>query len=129
MTGILCTLAGSGFYDLESLTVGSTSDKVNTYYGYSDGVYLLTAFGSISDGILLGNDINAMYHADATQFVILSLDGSVANEGWTKVNINGTEFNRADATYADNTTYTTWTWGGIASNPFGTSGTIDVVFT
>lgn len=119
------TLPGDDL-DTQTITSGSYSDKSGASNGYYSGF-----IGSISDGtsdIYGGAAITAIYaYTDFyTTTVSLIITGAQANSGWTTMTIDGTPFNRADASFSGSgPTQWYWTISG-AINPF-TAG--EVVFT
>jgi len=103
--------------DTQTVTVGTYVVKGITYWGYAAS----PAFGSIVDGTfnpLSGATIIGLYYLTSSGAVSFALSGVYSNSGWTTLDIGGTSFTRASASFS-NSTNTIWTW--TASNPFGTT--------
>lgn len=49
-----------------------------------------------------------------------AVTGSAPDAYWTSVTIGSIQYNRADASYTDSGSFTSWQWGDVA-NPFGTT--------
>ena len=126
MSGVLCpqggnlpTLTGSA-----TVTVGLyTPIPTVSYYGFSFGAGSVTPtlWGSSASPyvLLCWTDLGI-----GNQVVYFSVGGYVPNGGWTTLTINGTPFNRVDATvysYDANANQTSWYWYPIPSNPYGTT--------
>lgn len=102
--------------DTQTVTVGGYNVKGIVFYGYG------SSFGSINDGTfnpLSNATIEGFYYYVSAATLFFTLTGVYANTGWTSVNIAGTNFNRADATFS-NSSSTSWTWSS-GTNPFGTT--------
>ena len=90
--------------------------------------------GTISDGTFNptgGTGITDLWwNISAGQNVLyFTLNAAVSNSGWTSMTINGNVFNRTAASFSSGSGYSTWTWSGVSSNPFGTtSGSVQAVF-
>jgi len=118
---------------LDSQTVGvapilscGKSGCVTQGYGYAQG-----SGGSVTDGTFNpsgGTTITGLWWTTGNQ-VIFSLAAPVSNSGWTIMKVGGTSFSRTSAAFASGTGYSQWTWSSITSNPFGTTGNVQVVYT
>lgn len=129
MTGIMCALAGSGgpvYAGSATVTVGTYYDPDPSfsfrYWGYES----LIGMGSVSPSTWGGTGFSISdlkyveVYTTPTQWINFQVVGSVPNSGWTTMTVAGTTLNRADASYSNDGTKTTWTWFG-ASNSFGTT--------
>jgi hypothetical protein len=102
MSGLLVASAGIGG---RLLTVGNSGDA----YGFGG------TFGSLTPREFLSANINLCgWEPSIVRFGVNN--PSQANGGWSTLNINGTVFTRADASYSGGV----WWWTPI-SNPFGTT--------
>jgi len=124
---------GASSNETQTVTVGSYYDGAayisTTSYGYSSDS---NSYGSISDGTLgvAGNKTIQLLAWNNINIVTLRVAGVASNSGWTTMTVNGTAFSRASASfYSNGTASTAWQWLTITTNPFGTSGTKQVVFT
>ena len=109
--------------DSQTVTVGTTSDKYQTYYGF----YAAYSMGSCNDGtsnLYSGAAINAITHSTLIG-MYFEVSGNQPNSGWTKMTIDGVDYMRTSASYTYNGSVSSWTWA--ASNPFGGAGTTKVV--
>lgn len=108
----------SNYLDVQTVTVGVYVDKYYALYGYGSGV------GSISDGTFnpkSGATIqNLQVTVSGTVTMVFRIAGSHTNAGWTNMNVAGTNYTRASASYTNGGSYTQWVWSG-GSNPFGTT--------
>lgn len=137
MTGVLCALVGSGgALDTQAVTVGITFGCgkfgcFDTGAGYNyTGADGYTA-GSISDGTFnpAGGATIQVLDYNNTGKVEFQVAGSVANSGWTSLDIGGVmTLNRADATFTTSSGYVTWSWS-VGSNPFGTTAGVVIICT
>jgi len=136
----------SAYLDTQTVTVGFAQASLYTTGGY--GVFH-TGFndntpniGTISDGTfnpISNKPIAALYAQNnlgvtGIRFELLTLGSPVPNSGWTNMNIAGTNFTRASATYSAGTNVvngkTAWFWAGSSSsNPFGTTTGVQKVVT
>ena len=131
MTGILAALAGSGspILDTQTVTSGSTTTGTDPYfnwYGYKNGS---PAFGSISDGtsnIYAGAAINGIFFYEAGSIgaggfyersVILIINGTQSNSGWSTMTVGTTTYARTDASFSTAGGVSTWTWSLTIANP------------
>lgn len=120
----------SKILDTQTVTSGSTSTGTDPYfnwYGYK-GTGSPT-FGSISDGtsnIYSGAAINGIYFYEEGSVgaggfydrgIILVINGTQANSGWTTMNIGSTAYNRTDAAFSTAGGVSTWTWSLAIANP------------
>lgn len=122
----------AGTLDVQTVT--------SSYYQYTDfDVGYTEAFagihvygGSISDGtsnIYSGASISGLYYSYNSLYtpdsVVLEINGySLANSGWTNIQIGNLSFTRASAvynTYVGPPAITQWVWFAPSSNPFGTT--------
>lgn len=128
MTGILCALVGSGsapILDTQTVTVGSFSGFLGAAYGFRAAVG-----GSITDGTFNpkgGATITRLSYDTSTNLLTFVLGSSQTNDGWNAVNISGTTYERASASYNSGNP-TSWGWSGGA-NPFGSTVGATVVAT
>ena len=119
---------GKSNVETQTVTVGSQTISgylTITSYGYGSG------YGSISDGTLgpVGNRTIEMLSWSTIQTLQLRVAGMASNSGWSYMRINNTNFYRSSASFSNSgTTYTSWVWTTISTNPFGTSGTKQVTF-
>ena len=130
----------SNLKDTQIMTVGQ--GVANPYYGVRWGYGLVSqniysSIGSISDGtsnIYSGATVGGMYWHDLNgsyKPTIFSVAGNKSNSGWTSMYIYSftgapypsTTLARSSASYSYNASKnaTTWSWGGVTSNPFGTT--------
>lgn len=114
----------SSFYGASSawtstMTVGSSS-----FFGFY-GYYPSFSVGSMSDttiDLLSNAQIGSLYFSGG-QHVNFLLAGNIPNSGWSTLTIGSTVFTRASASYTFISPNTYYTWSGLSTNPFGTSGT------
>lgn len=106
--------------DTQTVTVGSMTLSSGTSYGYDSA----NNYGSITDGTCdFKNNatITLLSHREMnnTDSVWFAIPGVYSNSGFTTMDVDGTEFQRVDASVI---TFTgiTWNWTA-ANNPFGTS--------
>lgn len=136
MTGVLCAMVGASgsgaILDTQTVTRGSLSTGSNptqNYSGFGSG-----SFGSISDGtsnIYGGASILGLYFVEeaytsppvgiTSRQLVLTINGSQANSGWSLMKVGSTVFSRADAGYAAST-QTNWVWNIPIDNPFVSEG-------
>lgn len=115
------SLSGGGRIRPAAATV-----TVGTFdYGGGDIAYGFSNFeGSISpDTWNLYPILTLEWHTAYNVFpavLYFRVTGSAPDAYWTSMTIGTTQFNRADASYSDSGSSTTWSWIG-ASNPFGTT--------
>ncbi len=114
---------GASADEVQNVTVGTyvTSGYITvTQHGYGS---VPSSYGSVSDGTLgvVGNKTIEILSGNNLAQVNLRVAGSASNSGWTTMNVAGTDFPRSNATYSNATTYTTWNWSGVSTNPFGTT--------
>jgi hypothetical protein len=117
MTGITCAVAGSGSYiSTVVVTVGYSNPGPGvTLYGY-DGLQ-----GSVSPSTWNVFSINVLYYEVDSFRVVFEVLGVAPNSGWTTMNIAGTDFTRASATYSSTPSTASWSWESVVTNPFGTT--------
>ena len=121
----------SSSLDTQTVTVGAWSIAniyfSTAYYGYRQS----PSNGAISDGTLnvASNRTIAEFSWNGINGVGLYLSGSASNSGWTTVTINGTALSRSSATFMTVSGNSRWAWMSQTTNPFGTSGTKQAVFT
>lgn len=116
-----------------TVTVGSLYDPGSKYapaatsYGYNAG-----SFGSIDNNNLQlweNGVIIYLNWVDSFTQVLLQVNTNVpSNSGFTTLTINGTAFSRTAASYStDNSTYASWAWASVATNPWSATGTNSTV--
>lgn len=126
----------SAALDTQTVTVGyqAVQQYLNSGYGSFTTGLGTTAnrdVGSISDGTF--NPKSNMYirglwystsGSGAVIFALRSLNTTVANSGWTTMNVAGVNFTRSSATFQNTNDATSgqtlWSWP-TSSNPFGTT--------
>jgi len=124
-------LRGKSAGEVQTVTVGSwvvSNIYFSTfYYGFD----LSPPRGAISDGTLgvASNRTIAEFSWNTLTGLGLYLSGSASNSGWTTVTINGTAISRSSATFSTVSGNSRWLWMSQTTNPFGTSGTKQAVFT
>lgn len=131
MSGVMCVLAGmtSAAGEVQTVTCGIDIGKVGDTYGFSDAL----AIGSVSDGtfnLLGGAAILSLYwFTDGVNNILgFTVDGALANSGWTQLVVGGNTYTRASASYSGSGP-TSWTWT-TATNPFPVAATnYSVTFT
>jgi hypothetical protein len=114
-----------------TVTVGIISSKFVTTTGFTSGDSgFSAAMGSVSDSTVDTYGGAALW--DLFDFngitLFLTIQGTRANSGWTKITVDGVDFNRADATFAQQSGYTRWTWPN-SNNAFGTTVGAQIVCT
>lgn len=128
MAAILSGGVASTALDTETVSVGSNFDGVGLSYGY----LVSPSVGAINDGIFTPKaaTINWLYYYQVTgsQTVSFGLSGIYSDGDWDTMTVGGVSFERTDASFSAASGNTSWTWT-VASNPFGTSGAKEVVFT
>jgi len=123
----------SNSLDIQTVTVGYAASSLYTTGGY--GAFSTSYngntpnIGAISDGTfnpISNKPIAALYWdsmSNRVRFELLTTTQPVPNSGWTNMNIAGTNFSRASATYVAQSVIhngkTVWNWSG--GNPFGTT--------
>lgn len=121
MSGALAAMAGGGGGGQYALYIGTTTIAGASYYGFSNGT-----FGALSPTNFLGSNIGDLYWRTSSggALTLAVTNSAIPNSGWSTINVNGTIFNRASATFINGI----WTWAGVA-NPIGTSlgSTIPVI--
>lgn len=132
MSGIQMALAGAGrrILDTQTITSGSAntgSDPFFNWYGFK-GTGSPT-FGSISDGtsnLYSGAAINGIYFYEAGSIgaggyydrsVILVINGTQSNSGWTTMTVGTTTYVRTAASFSTSGGVSTWTWALSIPNP------------
>ena len=126
----------SAALDTQTVTVGFQAAQLYINSGYGSfttglGTTGNRNVGSMSDGTF--NPKSNMYirglwystsGSGAVVFSLRSLTTTVANSGWTTMNVAGVNFTRSSATFSniDNASIgaTSWSWT-TSSNPFGTT--------
>ena len=124
-------LRGKSAGEVQTVTVGSWS-VANIYFSVAYyGFDLSPSRGAISDGTLgvASNRAIAEFSWNGITKLGLYLSGSASNSGWTTVTINGTALSRSSATFSTVSGNSRWLWMSQTTNPFGTSGTKQAVFT
>lgn len=123
----------SNALDIQTVTVGYAAASLYTTGGY--GAFSTSYngntpnVGSISDGTfnpISNKPIAALYWdamSNRVRFELLTYTSAAPNSGWTNMNIAGTNFSRASATYiaGNNLSNGKTVWNWTASNPFGTT--------
>ena len=123
----------SNALDTQTVTVGY---YLFQFYGSSIqfyGYYLSGAYGSISDGTANWKSNVAysnLYWMSTNNTIVLGLQGSRSNSGFTTMNIAGTNYSRTSASFSSSSSVTYWQWAN-QSNSFGTTtgATKTVTFT
>lgn len=123
MTGIMCTLAGSGgsiYVGTATVTVGFASGGSFTSYGFDAG-----GQGSITPSTWANSGLNVavlkdVYNSGVPAWLDFTVAGSAPNSGWETLTIGGTTLNRVDANYSSGGSSTTWLFYG-APVVFGTT--------
>lgn len=116
--------------DTQTVTSGSSSsgsDPFFNWYGYRNSAPII---GSISDGtsnLYAGATINGLYSYEEgtsaggtgyySRLLILAINGTQANSGWTTMTVAGVNYSRASATFSTAGGQTTWTWNIPIPNP------------
>jgi len=126
----------SSALDTQTVTVGFQAVQQYSNSGYGSfttgpATNVNRDVGSMSDGTF--NPKSNMYirgiHFStvgngAVVFALRSLNTTVANSGWTTMNIAGVNFTRSSASFTNTNNATTgqtqWSWA-TSSNPFGTA--------
>ena len=126
----------SAALNTQTVTVGFAPVQLYSNSGYGSFTTGLGAtgnrnVGSISDGTF--NPKSNMYirglwystaGSGAVFFALRSLNTTVANSGWTTMNVAGVNFTRSSATFTNinnaSIGQTSWSWP-TSSNPFGTT--------
>ena len=115
-----------------TLTAGvdSYSDGYSTtqYYGFSVNDIFAPDIGSLSDNTidnLGGVECIGLYWQTSgisgSDAVILKVDGTVTNSGFTTLTVNGVDFARTSVSSFISSTVSTWRWDTAdGANPFGT---------
>lgn len=109
----------SSILDTQTVTVELFDTKDVSGAGYFSGVA-----GAISDGtsnIYSGATIIELYWDSQVTAVYFTLSGTHANSGWDRIIIDGTTYNRTDATFLQQGGDTYFSWSETV-NPFGTTG-------
>lgn len=108
---------------LQQLTMGVGTNGF--LFGFRD-----SDFGSLSTTVFFaGGNINSFWWNNSNNDIGLYLPNNDPGQScFTNVNINGTNFSSASATYS-NPVGGDALWQWTAGNPFGTSGTITIIFT
>lgn len=116
--------------DTQTVNVG-TSGFFNVVYGYR-ALILGGLIGTINDGtanVYSGDIIDSIMYDQAKASIIFALQNNVIpviNNNWNILTINGTAFNRLDATFTTpDFNYSgdaTFIWSGITTNPFPAVG-------
>jgi hypothetical protein len=123
--------------DTQTVTVATTGTTPDRLRGFGPGT------GSISDGtsnIYGGATIFTLQEVESdgdggVGWLALVITGNNANSGWTTMTntTNSKSFNRADASYLYDGTYSSWTWTradvGLGQFFPTSTGTKTVVFT
>ena len=118
------------FLNLDSITmsVGHLSGAGVDFYGYTQN-----SWGSITPTttkLYPGNPaIASLFWTSGFSMLFQIADNTIPNSGWNTITINGTTFNRTDATFHTGVSGGNyWTWANIGTNPFGTSGNIQITW-
>lgn len=121
---------GGGALDTQTVTVAADGSAIDNdrRRGFITGV-----LGGCSDGtsnLYSGAAVRRLCWDEnvGAEQVHFEVNGVVANSGWTTMDVAGTSFSRASATYSNPGGNSRWAWS-TAANPFGTSGTKVVEFT
>ncbi len=94
-------------------------------WGYDGYIWMI---GSISDGTcnwLSGNDYRALVYSGSN--LILTVEGTNVNSGFTSMIIKGTTYTRASATYGHTGSSGGRQWSWSTTNPFPTDGEVVTV--
>ena len=137
MSGIMCAMPNvSGSTNNFTVTVGVTTGGTNLYYGYRS---TSPACGSISPSpanVRVFNSllVDTYYLYDSFSGfdeVVLAMQGNQTGATWTSITVNGNTYTKAalnNSAYNSGSNTTTFEWYTPATNPFGASGTVSVVF-
>lgn len=127
----ICAAASGGYLDTQVVTSGLSGTA-----GFADRqVGRFGAKGSINDGtsnIYGGAAFVALdwseNGAGGNDFIEMIISGTLANSGWTNINIQGTILTRATATFLQSGGNTSWSWNTLGlsfgAQPFGGSGSV-----
>jgi hypothetical protein len=121
MTGIMCSLVGSGgspYNGSATVTVDQYVDPSYTIWGF---VRFLTGSATPTTWANTGANFTQLcWYDSGVDFVIIQVSGTFPNEGWETMTVGGVPFTRASASYSADGINTSWTWL-TASNPYGTT--------
>lgn len=118
---------------VDILVFAGTSNAIATYdltvgadppeYGFDD----VQSIGTMDPDVWFQDGLAFLALSYNSGFVSLVLYGnpSAGNSGWTNLNVNGTNYTRASATYTPGGGNSSWTWAS-GSNPFGTTPGVDI---
>lgn len=123
MTGIMCALAGTGgsrYAGTATVTVGFASAGGFSSYGFGAG-----GQGSIDPTTWANSGLDVatlkdVYSSGVPAWLDFTVAGSAPNSGWETLTVGSTTLNRADASYSNNGSFTTWIFTG-APTVFGTT--------
>ena len=122
MTGIICALAGSGgsvYVGTATVTVGFASAGGFSSYGKGVGQGSITPTTWAASGLTV-DQLKDVYSSGVPAWLDFTVAGSAPNSGWSTLTVGSTTLNRADASYSNNGTSTTWIFNG-APTVFGTT--------
>lgn len=122
MTGIMCALAGGGssiYLGAATVTVGFASAGGFSSYGKgaSQGGIVPTTWANSGLTVV---ELKDVYSSGVPAWLDFTVAGSAPNSGWETLAVGSTTLNRADASYSNNGTSTSWIFNG-APTVFGTT--------
>lgn len=123
MTGIMCALAGGGgsiYLGTATVTVGFASAGGFSSYGFGAGGQGSIAPTTWADSGLTVSQLKDVYSSGAPAWLDFTVAGSAPNYGWETLTIGTTTLNRANASYSNNGSSTSWIFIG-APTAFGTT--------
>lgn len=122
MSGIMCALVGGGgspYTGTATVTVGFASAGSITSYGQGAGQGSINPTTWAGTGLTVA-ELKDVYSSGVPIYLFFSVAGSAPNSGWETLTVGSTTLNRADASYANNGSVTSWTFNG-APAVFGTT--------
>lgn len=123
MTGIMCALVGSGgspYTGTATVTVGFASAGGFSSYGKGGSGQGSIAPTTWANSGLTVDQLKDVYSSGVPAWLDFTVAGSAPNSGWETLTVGSTTLNRADASYTNNGTSTTWIFNG-APVVFGTT--------
>ena len=122
MTGIMCALAGGGgsiYLGTATVTVGFVSAGGFSSYGKGEGQGSIDPTTWANSGLTV-SQLKDVYSSGVPAWLDFTVIGSAPNSGWSTLTVGSTTLNRADASYSNNGTSTSWIFNG-APTVFGTT--------
>lgn len=122
MTGIMCALAGSGgsiYLGEATVTVGFASAGGFSSYGKGASQGSITPTTWANSGLTV-QELKDVYSSGVPAWLDFTVVGSAPNSGWSTLTVGTTTLNRADASYTNNGSTTSWIFTG-APVVFGTT--------